>query len=450
MMRSFKSGLSALLLAGLVSGCGTIDKVGGWFGLGGGSEAPLPGERIAVLQGERSLQVDDAIANREVLLPRPFVNPDWPQSGGYPSFAMHHLETSDLPQVVWRVSVGEGSGSDRQVIAPPVVAQGRVFLKDAASGVSALDAGTGKLIWRADVSRKSSRDREGFGGGVAFFGGRLFVSTGSAQVIALDPADGKEIWRSNVSGPVRGAPTVFADRVFVVSIDNQTHALSAVDGNDLWSHTGLSETAGLLGGTSPAAAADIVVAPYSSGELTAMRLETGRVLWSENLITARRADSVSNLADISGRPVIDRGRVIAVGNAGIMAAIDQRSGARLWDKPIGGTQTPWVAGDWIYVLSNNAEVVALAREDGRIRWVTALQRYRDEQRKRDPLRWLGPVLAGDRLLIAGASGQMLALSPYDGRIIGTLNIGTDLTMPPIVANKTIYLLTNNADLIALR
>jgi outer membrane protein assembly factor BamB len=66
------------------------------------------------------------------------------------------------------------------------------------------------------------------------------------------------------------------------------------------------------------------------------------------------------------------------------------------------------------------------------------------------LRWLGPVLAGDRLLIAGASGQMLALSPYDGRIMGTLNLGTELAMPPIVANRTIYLLTNNADLIALR
>lgn len=449
MMRSFKLLSSAALLAGLLSGCSTFDSVTNMLGLGD-SETPLPGDRIAVLQGERTVQPDDSIATREVLLPRPFVNPDWPQSGGYPSFAMHHLEVGDLPQVAWRVSVGDGSSSDRQVIAPPVVAGGRVFLKDATSTVSAIDADSGKPIWRADVSRKNSRDREGFGGGVAFFGGRLFVSTGSAQVLALDPADGKEIWRSNVAGPVRGAPTVFADRVMVVSIDNQTTALSAVDGKELWIHTGLSETAGLLGGTSPAAAADIVVSPYSSGELVALRLETGRPQWSENLITARRADSVSNLADISGRPVIDRGRVFAIGNAGIVAAIDQRSGSRIWDKQIGGTQTPWVAGDWVFVLSNNSEVVALSREDGRIRWVTALQRYRNEERKRDPLRWLGPVLAGDRLLVVGASGQMLSLSPYDGRIMGTLNLGTELAMPPIVANKTIYLLTNNANLIALR
>lgn len=449
MMRSFRTTVGMVLLAGLVSGCSTFDGISNMLGLGS-SEPPLPGERIAVLQGERDLQPDDSIATREVLLPRPFVNEDWPQSGGYPSFAMHHLETTDLPQVAWRVSVGQGSGSDRQIISPPVVAGGRVFLKDATNTVSALDADTGRTIWRTDVSRKNSRDREGFGGGVAFFGGRLFVSTGSAQVIALNPADGAEIWRANVSSPVRGAPTVFADRVFVVSIDSQTHALSAIDGKDQWTHTGLSETAALLGGSSPAVATDMVVAPYSSGELVALRLESGRVQWSENLITVRRADAVSNLADISGRPVIDRGLVIAIGNAGIMAAIDQRSGTRIWDRPIGGTQTPWVAGDWVFVLSSNSEVVALSREDGRIRWVTALQRYRDEERRRDPLRWLGPVLAGDRLLIAGASGQMLSLSPYDGRIMGSLNLGTELAMPPIVANRTIYLLTNSADLIALR
>jgi outer membrane protein assembly factor BamB len=447
MMRSIRLPLGVILLAGLLSACSALDSVTDIFT---SDPAPLPGERIAVLQGERNLQPDEALAGREVLLPRPFANPDWPQSGGYPNFAMQHLQVGDLPQVAWRVNVGSGSSSDRQIIAPPVVALDRVFLKDATTMVSALDANSGKLIWRADVARKNTRDREGFGGGVAYFGGRLFVSTGSAQVIALDPADGKEIWRSDVSAPVRGAPTVFADRVLVVSIDNQTHALSAVDGSELWTHTGLSETAGLLGGTSPAVSTDTVVAPYSSGELVGLRLETGRVQWSENLITVRRSDSVSNLADISGRPVIDRGRVIAIGNAGIMAAIDQRTGTRIWDKPIGGTQTPWVAGDWVFVLSNNAEVVALSREDGRIRWVTALQRYRDEERRRDPLRWLGPVLAGDRLLVAGASGQMLALSPYDGRILGALSLGTDLTMPPIIAKQTIYLLTDNADLIALR
>jgi outer membrane protein assembly factor BamB len=428
-------------LGAVVSGCSIFE---------GSKAPPLPGERISVLDADRALKPDDSIGSEEVRLPRPFVNEDWPQSGGYPSFAMQHLELGDSPQVVWRQRVGSGTSSSRAILAPPVVAMGRVFLKDATTTVSAYDAASGKLVWQTDVRRPKGRDREGFGGGVSFFGGRLFVTTGGAQVIALDPGTGKEIWRSDVSGPVRGAPTIFADRVFAVSIDNQTHALNAVDGTSIWDHTGLTENAGLLGGTSPAASGDFVLAPYSSGELVALRIDSGRSLWTENLVAARRSDSVSNLSDIGGRPVIDRGRAFAIGNAGLMVSVDMRTGNRLWEKQIAGTQTPWVAGDWMFVLTNDSDVVCLHRDDGRIRWVANLPQYRDEKAKKDRYRWTGPVLAGDRLLVAGSNGQLISISPYNGKLLGSLDMRAPLALAPIVSNNTLFLLTDDADLIALR
>lgn len=411
---------------------------------------PLPGERISVLQEEQEIQPDPAAAEIPVVLPRPFSNPDWPQSGGYANFAMQHLALGDLPQVAWRVSVGSGASSSRALLAPPVMAEGKVFAKDAGNTVTAVEAGTGKVVWTTDISPKNRRDSNLFGGGVAYYAGRLFVSTGFAQVIALDAATGNEVWRSDVSGPVRGAPTVFADRVFVVTIDNQLYALSAVDGNELWNQIGVAESAGLLGGTSPAASADTVVAPFTSGELVAVRIDTGRPIWTENVITARRSDSVASLNDIKGRPVIDRGRVFAIGNGGIMVAVDLRSGGRVWDKPFGGLQTPWVAGEFVFTVTTSNEVVAVTREQGRVKWVTPLDRFGDPKAKRDPIYWAGPVLAGDRLLLAGSTGELLSLSPYDGRILGRLVIGAPVNLAPIVANGTVYLLTDNADLIALR
>jgi outer membrane protein assembly factor BamB len=175
-------------------------------------------------------------------------------------------------------------------------------------------------------------------------GGKLFVTTGFAAIFSLDPADGKEVWSSSVSAPVRGAPLVFGDRVFAVSIDNKLHALAAVDGSDLWTFSGLQEVAGYIGGNSPAGSGDIVVAPFTSGELVGLRLENGRPVWNESLVGPRReARAFGNLADIRGRPVIDRGVVLAMGSAGTMAAIDLNSGQRLWERPIGGNQTPWAA-----------------------------------------------------------------------------------------------------------
>jgi outer membrane protein assembly factor BamB len=331
-----------------------------------------------------------------------------------------------------------------------VVADGKVFAKDAESTVSAYNADTGQRLWSVTLKPEKARDADEFGGGLAYYGGRLFVTTGFAAVFSLDATDGKEIWRSAVSAPVRGAPLVFGDRVFAISIDNKLHALAAVDGSDLWSFSGLQEVSGYVGGNSPAGSGEFIVAPFTSGELVSLRLDSGRTVWNELLVGPRReARAFGNLADIRGRPVIDRGVVLAMGSAGTLAAIDLNSGQRLWERPIGGSQTPWAAGRFVFVLSSTADVVCLERNTGKVKWVTPLTQYSDEKRHH-PILWGGPVLAGDRLLVAGSTGELLALSPYSGEVIGKINVGSPMRLAPVVANRVIYVLTDNGRLIALR
>jgi len=438
--------LAALLvmLALPLAGCDLFDRV---FDK---KKTPLPGERIAVMQDRREIEPDKDAGSINVVLPPPAVNDSWPQSGGFANYAMQHLAVGESPQVIWSADVGAGSSSSRILTAPPVVAEGKVFAKDAESTVTAYNADTGQKIWSVTLKPEKARDADEFGGGLAYYGDRLFVTTGFAVIYSLEAATGKEIWNSQVSAPVRGAPLVFNDRVFAVSIDNKLHALAAVDGQDLWSFSGLQEVSGYVGGNSPSASGDIVVAPFTSGELVGLRLDTGRTVWNESLVGPRReARAFGNLADIRGRPVIDRGMVLAMGSAGTVAAIDLRSGQRLWEKNIGGSQTPWAAGRFVYVVTSTADVVCLERDTGKVKWVTPLTQYRDEKRH-DPILWAGPVLAGDRLLVGGTTGELLALSPYTGEIIGKINIGNPIRLAPVVANRVIYVLTDNGRLFALR
>jgi outer membrane protein assembly factor BamB len=426
--------------------------LGGCDIFGSSKGPPLPGDRTAVLAAETDVKPDaDSGGAEGVRLPRPVVNDSWPQSGGFANFAMHHLELGDNPQIVWTADVGAGSTSDRQLLTPPVVADGRVFVKDAQSTVSAFEAATGKLLWRKTLQPKEARDRDEFGGGLAFYSGRLFVTTGFAVVFSLDPATGEEVWQAPVSAPVRGAPTVFQDRVFAISIDSRLHALAAADGSTQWDYAALAESAAFMAGTSPSASGELVVAPFSSGELVALRIDNGKQAWNESLIGQRRGPGgpVAAMTDIRGRPVIDRDRAIAIGSAGQIAAIDLRTGARLWEKQIAGAQTPWVAGEVVFIISGNAEVICLNRDNGKVRWVTPLTAYKDEK-KRYPNIWAGPVLAGDRLLIAGSTGELLSLSPYDGRPLGKVDMRSPVLIAPVIADRTAYVLTDSGRLVALR
>ena len=433
--------VTAVMLALTLSGCGVFEK----------KKVPLVGERVAVFAGRGELEPDKDTQSLAVVLPAPAVNDSWPQSGGFANYAMQHLAIGASPQVIWTANIGKGTTSSRVLTTPPVIADGKVFTKDAESTVSAFEADTGKVLWSVTLKPEKGRDGDEFGGGLAWYGGRLFVTTGFAQVFSLNPANGEEVWHSSVSAPVRGAPLVFGDRVYSTSIDNKLHAMAAVDGSDLWSFSGLSEVAGYVGGNSPAGSSEYIVAPFSSGELVCLRLDNGRTVWNESVVGNNRGElrAFGNLADIRGRPVIDRGLVYAMGSAGQVSAFDLRTGQRKWDRSIGGSQTPWAAGEFVFVVTGSADVAALSRDTGKVKWATPLTQYLDEKRTK-PIQWGGPVLAGDRLLVAGTTGELLAISPYNGEIMGKVDMKAPVRLAPVVSNGTIYVLTDNGELIVLR
>lgn len=422
-----------------VAGCGLFEE----------ETRRIPGERISVLRLERQLEPDKRVADLQVRLPRPVPLTSWPQAGGNSAHVQHHIALPAALTEAWRTDIGEGSESTMRLLAPPIIAGGRAFVMDVESRVSAVNTANGNVIWEFDP-KVPDDDDEAFGGGIAFEGGNLFVSTGFADVLSLDAETGKERWRKRLSGPMRAAPAVSDGRVFVVTIDNQLFALDGNTGERLWSHAGFSEIAGLLGAASPAVGAGTVVVPYSSGEIFALRVENGRPLWSDNLSSSQRLDALSTLADIRGMPVVDRGLVYAISHSGRMAAIDLRTGTRAWEKSIGGVEMPWIAGEFIYLLTNESQLVCLTRRGGRIRWVRDLPQFEEPDSRDDPIKWSGPVLAGDRLVITGSHGEAWSVSPYTGKVLGRLELSDEVFLPPVVADGTIYFLTEDGDLVAMR
>ena len=445
-VRIVRAGLRRVRSAGALSALILLAACG-WFG---SDKPPLPGDRVSALQLNRQLDVDPELAGTDVILPEPYVNKDWVQAGGNQTHAMYHLKagTGALRQL-WSVDIGASASDDNRLLAEPVVGDGAVFAMDADSVVSAHDAATGKETWRKDLTPDDEDDNL-FGGGIAWADGKLVVSTPFAKVFLLDAKTGEVKWEAPAPAPMRSAPAVSDGRIFVITIDNQLVVYALDDGRKLWSNAGVEEAAGLLGGTTPAVDGNIVIAAYTSGELLAFDVSDGRSIWTESLAGGARGNAIATLTDIRGRPVIDRDFVVAIGNGGVMAAIDKERGGRVWDNGLGGTQMPWVAGDFVYVLTNDSEVVCLSRADGRIKWITALPQFENPADKEDRIYWSGPVLASDRLLVTGSSGLAVALSPYDGGILGKQTLPDSSHLPPVVANETIYILSDDARLIALK
>ncbi len=408
---------------------------------------PLPGERISVLELQKSLEPDDSeLSAQGLITPPEWSNEYWPQAGGYPNHSMQNLALSgDSLKRVWSSKIGDGATDSLPLTAQPVVIDGRIFTLDTEAYLSAFDIQNGKRLWHKDMKEKDEDDAV-IGGGIAFAEGYLFITNGFNEILAVNPNDGIIVWRKKIPGPARAAPTVMNGRIFVTTLDSRILALDSRDGTALWEYQGIQETAGLVGAASPAANNDIVVAGFSSGEVSALRVANGSVAWSDSLSNVRNFGGLSSIADIKASPVIDKGIVFAVSFNGRLIAIDERTGTRIWQREIGGTQIPWLAGNHLFVLSNENQVVALGRDTGAIRWVTELPRYKDEE----PILFTGPILAGGRLILAGTDGRVFEINPENGEISSQWDAGETISIAPVIAGGTLYILANNGTLSAYR
>ncbi len=435
--------IGALAVLLTLGGCGVFQG-------GGGPKTPTIGKRISILSNDSSVQVDANIAGQSVILPQPLANANWPQSGGNANKVMGHVALAPARSQIWSAQIAGGNARQKLADAP-VVADGRLFAVGIDAVLSAFDAGTGALLWRTPIGSSGRQFQTVlFGGGAAVDGNMVFATSGAGDVAALNAADGKIIWTVRPGGPLRGSPTVAFGGVYVVAQDNQIYALSAADGSIQWQAAASLEAGSVFGTGSPAAAQGTIVAGFSSGELQAYRYENGRDLWDDALARTSMALSVSTLTDVDADPVIDRGRVFALGQGGRMAAYELLTGQRTWEISIAGISTPWVAGEWVFVVTDDAKLLCVARGTGRVRWISQLQQYRVEKSKKDPIRWTGPVLAGGRLLLVNSLGTLAEVSPDDGSLLASQAVGGPIGRMPVVAGQTLYLMQDNGRITAWR
>jgi len=452
---------SALLL----SGCSVFQEVGSWFS-SNGKKSNLRGVRIPVMSLDSELKVDASLAKEPVQLPPPYRNPDWPQPGGYASNALYHLAAPGRLRQAWEQDAGKGSDIDSHLISTPIVAGGLIYALDAEAHIWVFRAGDGHPVWNRRLAPKNGTDLptlwgllgkpntvdppEGMGGGIAYDDGKIFVTSGFGVLRCMDAKTGRDIWQKDLKMPTINAPVVNGGRIFVSTHDNHLYAMAETDGRILWEHQGIADAASILTSTNVAVSGETVIAPYTSGELFALRAQNGQVGWTDVLSRSGHVTALSQLDDIAGRPVIDRGQVYAISQSGPMAAFSLNTGERLWTRDIGGINTPLAAGDYVYVLDNSNRVICLTRKEGRVHWMHQLPQYENPDDKSDPIIWAGPVLVSDKLIVTSSNGYAEAISPYDGKLTGRVEIPAATTISPIVANGTLYLYTSDAELVALR
>jgi len=442
--------LGVLALAALaLSACATVSKVGSLNPFHGRKHASTAskGVRIPVIALNDQLKVADALKGQDFFLPPPAPQSEWPLPGGSLGQSVEHVDAAPNFAIAWRRGFGVPSSRHHHVTAPPIAEGGRIFLLDGGADVSAHDAATGAQIWRTNIMPKSKRDHEAWGGGLAFADGKIFATSGFREVAALDAGSGRLIWRSATEAPMHAAPTVSDGRVFAEDVNDELFAFDAASGAQLWTYQALAEPARIIAATSPAVENETLVSSFASGEVVALRAANGNELWNASLSRANRTNALSEIRDIAGRPVIFKSDVYAVSHSDVFAAVDLRTGQVRWTLPVSAITTPWAVGDVVYVIDDSGQVICVSRESGQVYWIHDLNAT---AKKKQRAYWSTPILASNRLITVSSKGEAVALNPKTGAVDRTLRLGADAMIGPIAVNGTLYVVSESAQLIAIR
>ena len=448
--------LAQLVLASnMLLACGPVEK------------DKLAGERIPILSFENQISADPRLQDESIAIPPPFRNNAWPNIGGFASHAAYHLELAGLTPL-FKTQMVSGNNRNIRMKSPPIVAEGKVFALGARLDVAAADAATGSILWTQSVmanyrepnlgftrflgfKEKSPDIEDGFGGGLAYDNGRVFVTTGFGELLCLLAETGEILWRVQNIVAFSNAPTVRNGRVFVVSQDSRLQAFSVEDGTRLWEYLAITELATIIGASSPAVSDQFIVAGFNSGEVVALSPVNGAPAWSDSLTS--RATQITPLAQLNaivGSPVIDRDRVFATSHGGRTAAFGLRTGERIWTIDIGSIEMPWAMGDYVLVTTLDGAVVCLSRGQGRIKWISQLPAFENPEDRETRVSWSSPILAGGRIVLASSTGDLVALSPQTGAIEATHAVGEAVNLPPVLADGTLYILSDKGTLFAWR
>ena len=138
MTPSRKSLLAVLLIAGLaVSGCSTVSKLNPFKGKDPAQETATEGERISIVTADQKLEPAEALKGVDFALPPAEAVKDWPLPGGSAEQAMGNVAAAPNLEIAWKRGFGKGSKGGDQVMAPPVAANGKVYVMDGVAEVSA-------------------------------------------------------------------------------------------------------------------------------------------------------------------------------------------------------------------------------------------------------------------------------------------------------------------------
>ena len=354
------------------------------------------------------------------------------------------VENQFTPETAWSTSVGDGVG-DFYSNLHPAWQDGTVYAADRFGIVKALDASNGKEKWKVNLSEKTGFFSKNISallsGGITANGDRLYIGSERGQVFALNSSDGSIAWQTKVAGEALSRPVVSDGLVLIHTSNGMLQGLDQSSGAVKWSVNLDMPALSLRGESAPAVAFGGAIVGGDNGRVSAVIMNQGQLIWQQRISQPSGATEIDRLNDVDTTPVIVNGVVYALAYNGNLTALDLRSGQILWKREIGGVKDLIVDAGRIYLVDQDDRVIALNADGGVAIWRQSDLLHRN---------LTSPVLFNGYLVVADSEGYVHWINTLDGRFVAQQKLDSDgFQTKPVVAGDKLLIQAKGGEVYAI-
>ena len=324
---------------------------------------------------------------------------------------------------------------ERQLKLRPALDSERIYVAKPDGAVNAYEVESGNSAWQVETGADL-----GAGPGV---GAQLVVlGSRNGEVIALEKESGDERWRQRVSSEILATPAITNERIVVHTIDGKVYGLDAGTGQQLWLYEVSIPLLTLRGSGSPVISGSLVIIGFSGGKLVALQLDNGNPLWEVNISMPTGRSELDRIVDIDADPVVTDGIVYAASFQGELAAVTLESGSVLWRTELSSYAGMAIDHKKIYLTDARGHLWGVDLRTGGALW---------KQEKLQGRKLSAPVVLGDYLLVGDYEGYLHWLSVEDGALLARERLeSAAISMQPAVSGDVAYVFDIQGQLAALR
>lgn len=351
------------------------------------------------------------------------------------------IYVAPLPEIENQIEIDKlwsyRSDADEEIFSKitPSIAYGKVFVASIDGEVVALDRDSGDEVWEVDVESPLS-------GGVAAGNGIIIVTSEDAEVIALEEATGKELWRNLVSSEVLAPAGIGENMVVVNTVDGKLFALSAESGKRAWFYDRNVPVLSLRGTASAQIDRGAAVTGFANGKIAAFLIEKGALIWEKRVASPTGRSELARMVDVDANPIIYGDRVYAASYNGNILALELRSGEVIWQRELSTYQNLSVDISNVFATDQLSHVKAMNRLNGATLWI------QDQLENRQVT---GAGITDKALVVGDFEGYLHFIDKENGKFVGqVLMDSSGIGVQPLVDNGVIYAFSKDGLVTAYR